>query len=44
MTGILASAVLPATAAAARGLITDVPGLRVGHSTDARRPTGCTVV
>ncbi len=26
------------------GLLSDVPGLRVGHHTDARRPTGCTVV
>lgn len=26
------------------GSITDVPGLRVGHFTDSRRPTGCTVV
>ena len=26
------------------GSLTDVPGLRVGHFTDARRPTGCTVV
>jgi L-aminopeptidase/D-esterase-like protein len=26
------------------GAITDVAGLRVGHFTDARRPTGCTVV
>ena len=26
------------------GSITDVAGLRVGHHTDARRPTGCTVV
>jgi L-aminopeptidase/D-esterase-like protein len=24
--------------------LTDVPGLRVGHHSDARRPTGCTVV
>jgi L-aminopeptidase/D-esterase-like protein len=24
--------------------LTDVPGLRVGHFTDARRPTGCTVI
>ena len=24
--------------------ITDVAGLRVGHFTDGRRPTGCTVV
>ncbi|MEO7850937.1 MAG: P1 family peptidase [Rubrivivax sp.] len=26
------------------GALTDVTGLRVGHFTDARRPTGCTVV
>ncbi len=26
------------------GAITDVAGLRVGHHSDARRPTGCTVV
>ena len=26
------------------GSITDVPGVRVGHFTDTRRPTGCTVV
>ncbi|MBV9084178.1 MAG: P1 family peptidase [Acidobacteriaceae bacterium] len=26
------------------GSITDIPGIRVGHSTDSRRPTGCTVV
>jgi L-aminopeptidase/D-esterase-like protein len=26
------------------GSITDVAGLRVGHFTDARRPTGCTVI
>ncbi|MBV9265230.1 MAG: P1 family peptidase [Acidobacteriaceae bacterium] len=26
------------------GSITDVHGIRVGHFTDARRPTGCTVV
>ena len=26
------------------GAITDVPGVRVGHFTDTRRPTGCTVV
>lgn len=28
----------------AAGAITDVVGLRVGHFTDPRRPTGCTVV
>src|ERR1044071_10345427 len=26
------------------GAITDVPGIEVGHHSDARRPTGCTVV
>jgi L-aminopeptidase/D-esterase-like protein len=30
--------------AAPAGGLTDVPGLRVGHFTDSRRPTGCTVV
>lgn len=30
--------------AAGAGAITDVGGLRVGHFTDQRRPTGCTVV
>lgn len=31
-------------AARAPGSITDVPGLRVGHFTDSRRPTGCTAL
>jgi L-aminopeptidase/D-esterase-like protein len=26
------------------GAITDVPGVRIGHFTDTRRPTGCTVI
>jgi L-aminopeptidase/D-esterase-like protein len=26
------------------GYVTDVPGVKVGHFTDTRRPTGCTVV
>ena len=26
------------------GSLTDVPGIRVGHYTDPRRPTGCTVI
>ena len=26
------------------GAITDIPGLKVGHHTDPRRPTGCTVI
>jgi L-aminopeptidase/D-esterase-like protein len=31
-------------AAASPGTITDVPGLKVGHFTDPRRPTGCTAI
>lgn len=31
-------------AALASGALTDVAGLSVGHFTDARRPTGCSVV
>jgi L-aminopeptidase/D-esterase-like protein len=31
-------------AMAAGGAITDVPGIRVGHFTDTRRPTGCTAI
>lgn len=27
-----------------RGSLTDVPGIRAGHFTDARRPTGCTAL
>ena len=34
----------PARPATLGGAITDVPGVRVGHFTDSRRPTGCTVV
>ena len=34
----------PMTMTTEDGAITDVAGLRVGHHTDARRPTGCTVV
>ncbi len=26
------------------GSLTDIPGIRVGHFTDSRRPTGCTVI
>jgi L-aminopeptidase/D-esterase-like protein len=33
-----------AGAAPAAGGLTDVPGVKVGHFTDPRRPTGCTVV
>lgn len=31
-------------AESAKGVITDVAGIKVGHFTDARRPTGCTVI
>jgi L-aminopeptidase/D-esterase-like protein len=34
----------PAAPLALGGAITDVPGIRVGHFTDTRRPTGCTVI
>ena len=31
-------------APASAGSLTDVAGIRVGHFTDTRRPTGCTVI
>jgi L-aminopeptidase/D-esterase-like protein len=34
----------PETATAGAGSLTDVPGIRVGHYTDPRRPTGCTAI
>lgn len=34
----------PRRARSASGAITDVAGIEVGHFTDTRRPTGCTVV
>jgi L-aminopeptidase/D-esterase-like protein len=34
----------PASQPGAAGSLTDVPGLRVGHWTDTRRPTGCTAI
>ncbi len=34
----------PVKADAPAGSITDVPGISVGHFTDTRRPTGCTVL
>jgi len=37
-----AEGLMPAEAPA--GTITDVPGIRVGHFTDSRRPTGCTAI
>src|SRR5271170_8483027 len=47
LAGITAGSVLPAVRAAeagAAGSITDVQGVKVGHFTDSRRPTGCTVL
>lgn len=35
---------MPAFSPPPGGLLSDVPGLRVGHADDPRRPTGCTVV
>lgn len=32
------------TSGDAAGSLTDVPGIKVGHFTDARRPTGCTAI
>ncbi len=34
----------PSLSSPAHGCITDVAGIEVGHFTDTRRPTGCTVV
>ncbi len=43
--GAVRSAARPAgSAGAPAGGLTDVAGVRVGHFTDRRRPTGCTVV
>ena len=45
LTALGPSAVLAAQAGLAReGSITDVPGIRAGHFTDPRRPTGCTAL
>jgi L-aminopeptidase/D-esterase-like protein len=35
---------LPASRQPVEGFITDVEGIKVGHFTDTRRPTGCTVI
>ncbi len=40
----MSSAAPAGSASTAAGSLTDVRGLRVGHCTDPRRPTGCTVV
>jgi L-aminopeptidase/D-esterase-like protein len=45
--GAFAAAAAPRLQPAAQagpGSLTDVPGVRVGHFTDARRPTGCTAI
>jgi L-aminopeptidase/D-esterase-like protein len=34
----------PRPATAPGGSLTDVPGIKVGHFTDTRRPTGCTAI
>jgi len=34
----------PGEQEAGQGSITDVPGVKVGHFTDSRRPTGCTAI
>src|SRR5207253_5244760 len=35
---------VPLFAQSREGFITDVDGIKVGHFTDPRRPTGCTVI
>ena len=43
--GAMALAGVPGAAQApAAGSLTDVPGIKVGHFTDRRRPTGCTAI
>ena len=45
--GAAAFAAVPSAAqpsAPAAGSLTDVPGIKVGHFTDPRRPTGCTAI
>lgn len=41
---LVAASRQPASSIAAAGSMTDVPGIRVGHWTDTRRPTGCTAI
>jgi len=40
----LAPAARPQAPDTSAGSLTDVPGIRVGHFTDTRRPTGCTAI
>jgi L-aminopeptidase/D-esterase-like protein len=42
--GVALQAAMPQRGAPAGGSLTDVPGLKVGHFTDTRRPTGCTAI
>ncbi len=42
--GLLGTAPASAQEAVRQGTFTDVPGIKVGHFTDKRRPTGCTVI
>jgi L-aminopeptidase/D-esterase-like protein len=42
--GLTANPSLGESRYSASGAITDVPGIAVGHFTDSRRPTGCTVI
>jgi L-aminopeptidase/D-esterase-like protein len=42
--GTTADATIQAAPPAAAGSLTDVAGIRVGHFTDSRRPTGCTAI
>jgi len=46
VTAVCAGGARPASAPQDRpaGSLTDVPGVRVGHYTDSRRPTGCTAI
>ena len=43
-TGVLAEMAASAQEKEHKGTFTDVPGIKVGHFTDKRRPTGCTVI
>ena len=42
--GLAASERMDAQAQSSKGTFTDVGGIRVGHFTDNRRPTGCTAI
>jgi len=45
--GVAGAGVIPSAEQAPSGFdgsLTDVPGIRVGHFTDTRRPTGCTAI